>query len=110
MKACCIGEFVSAFRCSLRIRCAVRSFSPSDPIDSRPRALLDHNDVIVEINYFQAVTLDRFGGNLLARRDSHNVARLQLCIVPYSSYSRRPSPRGSGEDPWRLCARVRAAG
>ena len=40
------------------------------------------------MNYFQAVTLDRFGGNLLAGRDSHNVARLQLCIVPYSSYSR----------------------
>ncbi len=52
------------------------------------RALLDYDDVVVEINDFQAVTLDRCGGDLFARRNSHNVARLQLCIVPDSSYSR----------------------
>ena len=93
MKACCDGEFVSAFRYSLRIRCAVRSFSPSDPIDSSPRAF-DDNYVIVEINYFQAVTLDRFGGNLLARRDSHNVARLQ-CVSCLTVVTRVTVPRGS---------------
>jgi hypothetical protein len=44
------------------------------------RPLFDHHDRIVEIN--NPLVLIRGSGDLLARRDRHNVAGLELSVVP----------------------------
>ena len=52
-----------------------------------PRGLVDHDDIIVEIDDFQAVALDRCCRDLLARRNRHNVAGLQAGVVLDGSHS-----------------------
>ena len=44
------------------------------------RSLFDHHDCVVEIN--NSLMLHRGSGNLFARRNSHNIAGLQLGVVP----------------------------
>ena len=59
MKTCCAGVFMSAFRCVLRIRYAVFSFSRSEPIESSPARFLDHDDGIIQMHDCESVAFKR---------------------------------------------------
>ncbi|MGD0120637.1 MAG: hypothetical protein ABSD30_21425 [Candidatus Binatus sp.] len=52
------------------------------------RAFVDHNNVIVEVNDFESMTLDRFSRDLLARSDSDNVTMATRFTVTARKRSR----------------------